>query len=567
MVKKSKLRKRCILPALVPALAGAMAIISADGAFAQNHSEERTVIPYTALVYKYAPDQLSDQTLKQPLRRIIVQEQERYAQQTVAASGGDGAVPIGEDFLFRQEQIEGRAPDFAVEELLPEYRLRLRRAAERIPDTLYMERFLAPRYFRYENGVVNSKTPSGQGAGVFHRLSVAPDHEKAKIPELGPRALLRETPPLMAAVQSPDPVADFKALRLQRRVRLALDRSPVVRPIALPREEAEQAFVPPANECGGDPRLSAPGERDPEAIATFRECLMENHRRTERFKKGFRMLMTVSPESFIADTDILSMAVKKVEVFDPYDRLLVALTPADLNKPVDAFAKAIEDAEAEAARAAARRAAARARLADFDILGLKLSMSFDEAEAAVREALTVVRVRESSREGKTRPFFDDMRHYENEDGSERFMLFRSTPGGDRLVAIARMIALPEGSAMADVEGQLVEKYGDDFDSVGSEIRTWRADEDRTQCGVSYNISTAADLIEGPRPEAPQSYNSVSIRRSSNTPLAEMKNACAPQLFARVWNSHLLLVLADPGAYAAANGPDDEGANDAVQLDL
>ncbi|GAB4349101.1 MAG: hypothetical protein Kow0026_04230 [Oricola sp.] len=138
-----------------------------------------------------------------------------------------------------------------------------------------------------------------------------------------------------------------------------------------------------------------------------------------------------------------------------------------------------------------------------DILGLRLGMSFDEADAIIRENMDVARVLEANRAWQTEAavgkitMYTSGRRYENEDGSEKILLFDEPPAAKRIVlAVIREIPLPPGRFTAsDAYALLRDKYGAPVDA--DEYRQlWAADGvslDDYHCISHSNVRSDIDL--------------------------------------------------------------------------
>lgn len=233
------------------------------------------------------------------------------------------------------------------------------------------------------------------------------------------------------------------------------------------------------------------------------------------------------------------------------------------------------DAAAKAKAAVGAEAKLEAKLAGADIVGLTLSMPFSQAEAAVRKRLQVARVREAVSSDFTNPFFRNLRQYENQDGSERILLFRATPQSGRLVGIGRILKLPEGTKWDDVKGRLTAKYGEPAGGNGAGEALWHALKDTASCHVSIGlVDPYGSIIEGKDFEHYERYTSILISESTiasgtslNDRLKGFKEHCSPQIYARFWNSQLIVVVFDLSAYASENVTDEQEGAEKLDFDM
>jgi hypothetical protein len=144
---------------------------------------------------------------------------------------------------------------------------------------------------------------------------------------------------------------------------------------------------------------------------------------------------------------------------------------AALRAEVAATAKQAADAEAtartEQERAAAEVAAYRQQLAQADIAGLKLGMTLAEADRMIRERLEIGWIATTADDADAmldpaRPY-REWKTYISADGKEEIVLFSHQELSDRVIAIARTLALPETTSTDAVIAALREKYGEPFD--------------------------------------------------------------------------------------------------------
>lgn len=226
--------------------------------------------------------------------------------------------------------------------------------------------------------------------------------------------------------------------------------------------------------------------------------------------------------------------------------------------------KTAKEAAAQKQAEADLEANIRDKLLSADISGLTLSMSFSQAEAAVRHNMEVARVRATESGKSSYAYFRDMTQFENADGSERIMLFRAKPDSDKLVGIGRWLNLPEGTTINDVKGQLTGKYGEPTNSFYDTELTWYGFEDEYVCRSHIGWARPPSIIEGEAPSKYEQYGSFNVSRSSVVSgkskidaLKELKDKCSTQLFAMVKMSKLLVVLVDVSAYASENVSEDE----------
>lgn len=549
-------------------LAGAALLLGAFAApSATANSGEMTDVPAFAILYKHAPETVSRDAIRSKLSEIISRENAKYAAIKQSEAHDQSSSYDHDDFLFTEEEIFGRNLDFAVEELLPRYEPLLQWQANAVPRHLTMTRFAGTGYFRYENGVLNSNTSSGQGSDVFYRFSVESEQRVRRYPTLGARALMMGAPPLQARMDT----TFFDRLPSVRMPRIALDRLPTLAPIPISRADAEAVLSPPEQCVPPSPAITFGSQG--ESVRAERQARRDEYyaciERARQIGRGFEIRFDVTVEGLVEKTDILSLRLRRIEVFSPRGDLLKTFLPSDLETPTDHVAareaeQRARQAEAERQRRAeqAERDDKRDALASADILGIDLSMTVAEAEAVVRRHFEVARVRERSSERSSSKYFQDIRQLENADGSDRVVLYSASPGSDVLVAVGRVLRLPEGATWADVGGQILAKFGEPTEGSDKRGYEWYGFEDRKLCRPGVGPGRAPRVVEGER-LGHERYNSVKISNVYSTPRGDalnehygrMKDQCSTFVYARVHGASLYMAIVDTGKFASANFSD------------
>ena len=517
-----------------------------------SSADDLTTVPIALLIYKYAPEKITDESLKKSLQQVIGHEQYEYRQ----ISQQKNSPYKNNYFLFSKDQIVDRHVEFASEDLLSDYKAFLKNEAATIPNRLRLESYLRIDYFKYDNGVINSNTSSGQGADVFFKYSIEDKLKKASIPNLGAREILVSVPTIKFRWKSD---STSKLPTYPEQLILAIDRIPSIPPIPVPRKNAEKMFM------------------QPNTLSCLEDRTSDNCIASKQYTGFFRLSYLVTPEGFIDGTNILAININKVEVYDPYGNLIKSFLPPDLQLANDANMAqraALKNKDQEATvreqTLAATRAAMRAKVQAFDINGLSLSMPYSEAEAMVRRKLEVVRVRKSKSTGKHNPYFSDMTQFENIDGTVRVMLLPATPGSEKLVGIGRWLDLPEGTTIEDVKHQLIAKYGKPTQSDAPYRLSWHGFEDNQLCMPSVDWGGEPILIEGVARDQFEQYGSFMVseyyalsdndKKTRNKHLKDLRDSCSTLLTAIVQQSRMLVVLLDISSYASENL---EGSKSAV----
>ena len=116
-----------------------------------------------------------------------------------------------------------------------------------------------------------------------------------------------------------------------------------------------------------------------------------------------------------------------------------------------------------------------------DIVGLRVGMSFDEADKIIREHMDVGTVKFADRKWNSQAAFGNVQAftsgvlYESKDRNERIVLYDEKPSAqDVVLGIVRTVAWPKGQvSAADVSASLTNKYGQPADATG-EGAVWGA---------------------------------------------------------------------------------------------
>lgn len=173
--------------------------------------------PPILLIYKYAPESLGNEFLLEQARQQVARDQAQYR---TRKQMGDRAGPY--NFMFTEQQVKDRQPQFAARDLLPEYKRKLGEWAAEIPDTFIYEMPVNLSYLEYGDGLLRSNSRTGQGPGVIYRHTDMRAEDKLKLPPLGPRTVI---PFPHGYATSPDSYPESVArARSPGRLWLAVDR-------------------------------------------------------------------------------------------------------------------------------------------------------------------------------------------------------------------------------------------------------------------------------------------------------------------------------------------------------
>lgn len=420
-------------------------------------------IPPMLLLYKYAPNAFNDDFLLKRTKRQVGQDQVYYKY-------GDRS----HVFVFSRDQIEGRVVDFAAKELLPTYKKRLSELARGIPKKLTIIKKLNLSYLEYADGMLRGNSSSGQGPTVIDRPYMLDKNAKLKLPPLGSREVLR-LPQLQGNVAASEFPISVTESAPPGHFYLALDRAPIIPPLAMEPAAAEKMWKPP--EC---PTARGYGTmRD----SAREKALMQCRAKMAQYRSGLgpavKAVFQIATEGVKVDgTDwVVKARLLGVQLFGPHGRLLHTFASSDFPTGDDVWqaqsdalaaqqrAHAGAGAQAEAKQLAAEqmRIKARKALHNADVVGIRLGMTVAEAEKIIRRNMDVEWVARSP--DKAPPYLQQNRPYNyfktfiSSDSGEQITVFWHSEISDRIVAITRVLPLPEGASPEAAVTQLLDKYG------------------------------------------------------------------------------------------------------------
>lgn len=463
---------------LLFAAAGGLALALVHGAipaFAQSDDAARNVvIPSVLLQYKYAPTDFSDQYMLEQTRRQI---------------GADAAVySVGKQrrpnhvFMFSADQVAGREPTFAAEELLPIYKQRWAALANSIPDRLqFSTSDIILDYMTYANGALRSK----HQPDALHEISGISEQTKLRLPPLGRKEVLDWLPPMSASLPVPRFPSSVAQAPPVSGFRLAVDRVLRVPPLTMERAAAERLWRRP--ECSP---FADPGLRDARARRAAQEAAARCSREIAAFKPRITIVFDVQTEGMTAEgaNRIVKAKLIGARVLGSRMELLKNLSPSDFPEAVDSWKIQADRKAAEARRTAAlqsakeasrlsvekekdaARTAARAELLKADIVGIRLGMTLTEAEQLIRGRMKLGGVASSKPPSNSvvggalwiknpRFPYSEFRTFVGADGEDEIVLFSHVKVSDRVLAVARGVQLQPGVTSEMVVEQLLNKYG------------------------------------------------------------------------------------------------------------
>lgn len=443
-------------------------------AFAQSDDTARSVnIPSVLLLYKYAPTDFGDRYMLEQARRQIGEDAYVYSD--------DRQRRRNHVFMFSADQVRGRDPAFAAEDLLPIYRQRWAALANAIPNRLQFSTDINLDSVTYANGALRS----GHRPETLQEIDVLSEATKLRLPPLGRKEVLDFLPRLSGALAPQLPSSVAQAPPLGGALRLAVDRALRVPPLTMERAAAERLWRRP--ECSP---FVDPGLRDAGARRAAQEAAARCSREIAAFKPRITIVFDVQTEGMTAEgaNRIVRAKLLGARVFGSRMELLANVAASALPEAVDSWQGQVDKKAAEAGRTAAlkseqeanrlsgekakdaARTAARTELLKADIVGIRLGMTLAEAEQVIRGRMKLGWVASSkppwSGHVSRGPWnknprlpYSEFRTFVSAGGEKEIVLFSHAEVSDRVLGVARSVELQAGVTDEMVIKQLHEKYG------------------------------------------------------------------------------------------------------------
>jgi hypothetical protein len=308
--------------------------------------------------------------------------------------------------VFKREEVMGRDPQFVANQFLPQFKQRITRIADSMPERLTISYEYDTRAYKYDFdnqflyhtntwlpcdlAVAHGCLPNGQGS---HFFALVPRKDRLdRIPELKP-FFVAMPQDRRINYPSPDPNGLPSTLWTQRghlnRAMIAIDRI-----IGMPYLKLDAARAEALVTLARDPK---PGS----CLVTSGRCNLVSE-----------MQFTVSRmEVKERDTAVIYVKLLALNIFAPDRSLLASFSPEDFKSSDQLAAEmhaanAAKEAELAAAEEAREQAAAEetARLTDLDVVGLKIGMKLTDAEKLLQERMQPTSVYRFSHRPDRQPF-------------------------------------------------------------------------------------------------------------------------------------------------------------------
>jgi hypothetical protein len=533
-------------------------MLFAASSAAQPESQTPREIPLPLILYKYAPSAFTDEFMGRLSEQQMMTDQNAY--KGVVDQRGQRKVSPDHVFVFSEEQVRGRVPSFARQELLPTYRKYWADLASKVPARLTFLLVANLMELEYSGGVLKAKRANevlalseGVSRGGIMRV---PRFEKVEMPPLGEREVVKPAPALRGQLPVTHLADTLRSVARDDRVYTAFDRQIVVPALPMDAKTAERMWQQP--DCSVS-EIAQRGMTREQTKAAADQCTRE------RSQYAARLTAAVDIEIEGIDRTprgslIIKARVLEVKVLGPRQELIKTLVAADLPKGEDvwkeneAARKERQDLEArkksDARKAAVLDQEATHRqgqmLKNADVIGIRLGMTMAEAEQIVRAHFQVAVVTVDDSKSKSRPEpFHDKKTFHNADNSEKIVLIKGSPDNETVVAVAREFDLGpdmKGDQNRDkVKDLLKQKYGPP-DVDWKTVLHWSAKKPAS-CLLSVGAGgRGGKVVEGQwnrgidSPYVPSLGFSTFINKDDLPKVVSDMQNCGPVVMANIGNS-------------------------------
>jgi len=299
---------------------------------------EGRVSPFV-LAMKLAPEAIDEDLLTLMVRRQIEREQ-------VQLQIGEEREP-GLDF-FRADEIEGRVPQFAAQELRDVFLERVRQRLERVSQNLSFAVEQRLGALKYDTGRISTHSNTGTDLGYLMTMRTLVERQKLELPPLGARQV-SNVPVLEGTVPAEGLPGSVTAQDLRPQPYLALDRRIEVPPLEIDRATAETFWQRPSCETNRL-TLMQQGMSEDEARDAVQECY--DRLRAYGSRPVFRLEVDIEVEdvAFFEQVSVIKARVTRATLRDPHGRRVRTLAPDDFPPAHDTWAQVEQAAQQEEAK-------------------------------------------------------------------------------------------------------------------------------------------------------------------------------------------------------------------------
>jgi hypothetical protein len=448
------------------------------------------------LIFRYAPESFSEEEL---LKR---------AGQQIKVDQGLFDTATEYKHVFTQPEVKERNPDFAARELLDEYRKRLSGMASSFPTRYSGVIAIDARQYDHGRQMLHKQGDSahllrqpmasdvtGVDDRILYDLKSLPTITGNLDTQLRDKfgyhiyedlSLVRETPSSMAS-NVPLPGGG--------RILLALNQILEIPAFPLKSADAEKQLTSPQwpnMERADDPAKKKFYREMKEYLGAFLLSLDFEIKSVLARDRDYvivadllgarllgtrgELLQTYAASDFPSAAEFHAKLKKKQE--DQH-----AAIEAEQRKEAEARAREQSREQATDQAEKARLAETREALRKADIAGIRLGMTIPEAEQVIRQHMEVGWVAELSEDNLlklhaaqwTNHPYGHFRTYIRADGAEQITLFWHPKVSERLIAVTRLLPIPEGTSTDAMQAQLMAKYGDQLALSQKSRWVWTVD--------------------------------------------------------------------------------------------
>ena len=491
------------------------------GDAAQASAAPATPTVVALAVAHLRPETIDDNALASLTMQHITADQ--YAYEDVRRHGRSGTGQSEHVFTFEASEVEGRSAEFIAPTLAPKMRKLIDQVASQVPTHLWIERPLGKPIYDHARSTAHFRCCYIRDTGIpgdFDLMMPASVSYGANLHRPAPGeapASAEFQKRAVYAFEMGDGDPPSQLVRLGREV-LPSSRPSVILGLDRVLESADVPIAPDRMEAvmkrlehgNVNDSVSSHVQFAIEGIADSpgnRELILLAHlEAVTLLDPDGKVLADLPLESFPLavdrwkqETDAAAKAAADAQQVKADQATLAAKQQAD---------SAAAAAEAGSKAAAGVEDAATAALSGAygpDVVGLRLGMTFDEADAVIREHMEVGWVGRNdpvpltAQPDPSIPVLSSMLTYVNKDRSEVIQLFDMPPDGTRRVlGVRRAFAVAEGTTDDDIATALVEKYGNP-QKTGDNLAAWTwGDTKNPACSPpSDKTFTEPQIVEGP----------------------------------------------------------------------
>ena len=516
-----------------------------------SSASSEAMMPATTLVrlaaVRFAPKLIDEEFIENMTLRQIRDDQEAYS--NARRSGFSEAGATKHQFVFSATEVADRSAEFIMPSLVPKMRDTIAKVAAKAPTRFWGEQSLGAPHYDHARQMVtfdccyvrDSRIPGdfdmimpsgleGMGVNMTSPKNAASADSSFKDRALYGFPMVSDPPEFGPGAPVPESLrrlSEFiRAARLMLPSQfpgllLGLDRVLEIKEIPLDALRMETAMK----------QLEQRGSNYGSFHSTIKFTL---ERIVDSPDKRYLVALAHLDSVALAGPDGTKLAELPLESFplaaDRWNQVAGAASKAAENaakvKAEQARAEAEGAAKAstaaasavEKARSAVEEAAQGVLQGPYgpDVIGIRLGMTFDEADAIIRKHMDIgwVITNPATPMGKQSdpniPEISSIRGYFSRDRNEVIVLLDMPPeAAGRVLGVTRRFNVALGTSDSDIEAALVQKYGKPREKVSSPSTIWKWGGENGACSSPVGgMPREPSIVEGPQPTGGGSASTI-----------------------------------------------------------